>query len=602
MAVDFSIVKTGETGGPALRTVRPGDLVTYEIFIFNNIGMVANDVTVTDILPTELTNVTVLSETLLGIVGSNIFSDGEYGSIVGGTAFVDDGLTLNELAGVIYHIEATVDTDVIDGQTIFNTATVDAAMAAAPVDAIDSSFVVNIPADLAVTKAPFSEPGSIEVLQGGLVEYTIFATNEGGSPAISASVEDIFPAELDPGTVTMVVTDNPNVDGENDGVLVGGTAFVDDGLSIPVGETLTYVVSGTVDAGAAFDTTLSNIANVGTSAEGAEAETDLADNSFTNEVYFISTDVDITVEKSAQEGGTVLPGEFVTYQIEVANNGLQTAENVSIFDDLPPELLNVQWTIFGAGGVEVDSGTGDINATGLTIDSAETLTAVVSAQVDCDLSSGTIHNTATAFDAVVTDENPLDNTSDDSSFSLATNSPSVFQFGNQLLGIGMNNELIIGDGTDQIINGNFGDDSLFGSGGTDNINGGFGNDLLVGGSGNDFLDGGIGNDTLDGACTSLGIDQVDRLSGGVGSDLFVLGNVIATFYLGNGDLDFAYITDFNPMVDSLQLNGAAGDYTTMQTNVLLNNINISGQGIFQGGDLVAILQQSSVVLADQIFV
>jgi Ca2+-binding RTX toxin-like protein len=181
------------------------------------------------------------------------------------------------------------------------------------------------------------------------------------------------------------------------------------------------------------------------------------------------------------------------------------------------------------------------------------------------------------------------------------NSPGIIIFGNQLLGT-PNEDVILGTDNNELIIGNSSDDQLFGGAGTDNINGGFGDDLLVGGADNDFLSGEFGDDTLNGAGTTLGVGEIDRLAGGAGSDLFVLGNQIDAFYLGNGDLDFAYIVDFNPNVDTLQLNGAAIDYTTMQTSVLFNNINITGQGIFQGGDLVAILQQSAAVLGAQIFV
>jgi Ca2+-binding RTX toxin-like protein len=59
-----------------------------------------------------------------------------------------------------------------------------------------------------------------------------------------------------------------------------------------------------------------------------------------------------------------------------------------------------------------------------------------------------------------------------------------------------------------------------------------------------------GNDVLQGADTP-GALQIDRLSGGAGSDRFILGTTTANFYDdGNattaGTSDYALITDFNP--------------------------------------------------------
>jgi 2',3'-cyclic-nucleotide 2'-phosphodiesterase/3'-nucleotidase/5'-nucleotidase len=188
------------------------------------------------------------------------------------------------------------------------------------------------------------------------------------------------------------------------------------------------------------------------------------------------------------------------------------------------------------------------------------------------------------------------------------NSPGVIQSGNSLFGTNnpATGDQIFGGIANEIILGFAGDDSLSGGGGTDNMLGGFGDDLLIGGSGDDFLDGQFGNDTLDGAATTLGAGQVDRLIGGTGDDLFILGTVAGVYYQGSEDLDFAYITDFNPNDDLLQLKGEFGDYNFMPTSVNANGLNITGQGIFfqgtEGDDLVAVLQQSNAAIGDLVFV
>jgi hypothetical protein len=313
---------------------------------------------------------------------------------------------------------------------------------------------------------------------------------------------------------------------------------------------------------------------------------------------------DLTVDKFPALGSdlTPLPGEQITYNIEVTVDGAANISDLSIEDIFPAELVGVEWSFTDSAGTPF-MGTDDIEVDGVVLNAGDTITVTATGYLDCDLTSGSvIENTATvAIGGGDMDENPANNSDTDTSFSISANSPGVFGSFAFLSGTA-GNDVIIGNNFNQTINGNFGNDSLYGSGGNDQLNGGFGDDLLVGGSGDDQISGGVGNDTLDGACTTLGVGQIDRLTGNGGFDYFILGNEIGAFYLGNGNQDFAYITDFNPGVDTIQLNGMLGDYTFMQTTVFANGINISGQGIFQGGDLVAILQQSFATPGDLVFV
>jgi serralysin len=157
---------------------------------------------------------------------------------------------------------------------------------------------------------------------------------------------------------------------------------------------------------------------------------------------------------------------------------------------------------------------------------------------------------------------------------------------------------LLGGDANNTINGNLGDDTLIGGYGDEKLNGGLGNDLLLGSGGNDQLSGGTGNDTLNGAYGTYGIGQVDRLTGNSGSDYFILGTALAPYYYGNGDDDYAYITDFNRFQDKIVLHGQYSDYTFQQTTV----DNISGQGIFFDGDLIAILQYSSATPGSIVYV
>ena len=90
-------------------------------------------------------------------------------------------------------------------------------------------------------------------------------------------------------------------------------------------------------------------------------------------------------------------------------------------------------------------------------------------------------------------------------------------------------------------------DFIIGNNKNNQLSGNGGNDTLIGLFGNDTLDGGSGNDTLTGADPDVQ-DTVRRekdiLTGGSGTDKFVLGNESGSFYNDFGNRDFAKITDF----------------------------------------------------------
>lgn len=92
--------------------------------------------------------------------------------------------------------------------------------------------------------------------------------------------------------------------------------------------------------------------------------------------------------------------------------------------------------------------------------------------------------------------------------------------------------------------------------------------------------------------TSRGIDEVDTLIGGAGSDTFVLGITEGldpasekTFYLGAGDGDFALIRNFQRGTDEIVLGGLPEEY-------IIENIgeNVRISVIAESVDLVAIVE------------
>ncbi len=167
--------------------------------------------------------------------------------------------------------------------------------------------------------------------------------------------------------------------------------------------------------------------------------------------------------------------------------------------------------------------------------------------------------------------------------------------GNDRLRGGTGNDILRGDEGDDNLRGGFDDDELQGGAGNDILRGDAGNDLLVGGTGNDFLNGGDGNDVIQGA--GFAGNELDTLAGGIGADIFVLGDRSRSFYLNSGGSSFATITDFKSSEgDKIRINGSifGSGYT------LTKNQNFSGGSaldtlIHKNGDLIAVVQDTTNV-------
>ncbi|MEM1392439.1 MAG: FG-GAP-like repeat-containing protein [Cyanobacteria bacterium P01_H01_bin.150] len=187
--------------------------------------------------------------------------------------------------------------------------------------------------------------------------------------------------------------------------------------------------------------------------------------------------------------------------------------------------------------------------------------------------------------------------------------------GEDYLSGGLENDYLKGEDGDDYLDGGDGKDRLFGGDGNDWIVGGFGNDRIDGGDGDDtivgsislmgmgFIEGDLGDNTLEGIeiedsfifnpLDLIGEDEinesnfyreVDRLKGGAGADIFVLGNELfgASYDDKNpftsGKRDYALIEDFDLTEgDNIVLFGSEQSYYLERTR--------GGVGIFKYDDI-----------------
>ena len=165
--------------------------------------------------------------------------------------------------------------------------------------------------------------------------------------------------------------------------------------------------------------------------------------------------------------------------------------------------------------------------------------------------------------------------------------------------------MITGETEDDTISGGEGNDNLSGGQGSDEISGGLGNDTITGGEGSDILNGDEGNDVLAGTTAdSQQPDEIDILTGGLGSDRFILGDENGVYYddgdpLSLGESDFALITDFNADQDLIQLHGPREFYyldffTT--SDGLINTALMYDPGVTARRELIGIIENATVDL------
>lgn len=87
----------------------------------------------------------------------------------------------------------------------------------------------------------------------------------------------------------------------------------------------------------------------------------------------------------------------------------------------------------------------------------------------------------------------------------------------------------------------------------------------------------------------------DEITGGAGADTFVLGDSENIFYQGNGDLDFASISDFTPGEDIIQLGAISNDYLfdTQGNQTLIESFGLDGTS-----DLIAVVNNTPNGISD----
>jgi uncharacterized repeat protein (TIGR01451 family) len=243
----------------------------------------------------------------------------------------------------------------------------------------DNINIVAAPADLGVNKT-----GPATANAGTVISYTITVTNNGGNPAINATLADTVPAGTtfaslaSPGGWTCTT---PAVNG------IGS-------INCTIGSMAVGSAIFTLNVnGPAAPATVSNTASVSTSSTDSVPGNN---NSTANTNVIFTANLSITKTATA----TAAQGTSVTYNISLTNNGPNPATSVSLTDALPANTTFVS-TAQNSGPAFICTnpsvGTnGTVTCTNASMASGATATFTITANVSASAPLGLLNNTANA--------------------------------------------------------------------------------------------------------------------------------------------------------------------------------------------------------------
>lgn len=388
-STDLQITKTdGAT------TETPGTSISYTIVVTNAGPTAVTGAQVSDNFPASLT----------GVTWSSVVTGGATGNTAAGNGNIAETVNMPVGATITYTVNATISPTAIS--PLQNTATVTSPagvedLAPGNNSATDTNTLVP-QADLAITKT--DTPPATSSTPGSAITYTIVVSNATGPSAITgALVTDTFPAGLTNVTYTTSATGGATGNAADNG-------NISQNVNLPVGSTITYVVSATISPAA-----VDSIVNTATVAVPAGSTDPNPANDSATDTNTLAAAADLSISKS-NGTTTVTAGGPISYTIVVSNLGPSPVTGATVADSfagLP--LTGITWSSVAAGGASGNTanGAGNIAET-VNLPLGSSITYTVNATVS-NTASGTITNTATvAVPSGVSDPVPDNNTDNES--------------------------------------------------------------------------------------------------------------------------------------------------------------------------------------------
>lgn len=353
---DLSISKSGpDASGPDTD-------VTFSIVLANAGPAAATNVVLEDILPSDVTFVSLTNSNPLALSCSTPAVG------AGGTVTCNAGTFA---AGASATLMLTVHVPETTPATYTNTATV-----VSDNDPNDENDASTTTLNVSSVDVSIDKTGPATATAGSNVAYTLIVTNAGPDAALDVQLSDPLP----PGTtfVSLVHNSGPVASCAT----AGGNVVCTYGELVPANPsqyTLTLTLGNA--------TTVNNTARVITSSFDTDASNDTD-----TVVTAVTQSADVAVTKTAPAGAVA--GTNVTYDVTVTNAGPSNATNVSLVDTLPANSTYVSATQNSGPPFACGQAAGTITCTiaTLNVGATATFTFVVTANAGA---TGTLVNSAT---------------------------------------------------------------------------------------------------------------------------------------------------------------------------------------------------------------
>jgi len=302
-----------KTDGSA--TYIPGTAIAYTLIVTNAGPSDITAATVADTLPSAITGSTWTCT-----------ASGSATCTATGNGSINDTVNLPAGDTLTYSVNGAVAANATGN--LINTASVSAPGGVTEINNANNSATdtdtAAPKADLQISKTD----GSAAYTPGSAIAYTIIVNNAGPSDVTGATVADTLPAEITGATWTCNATGGATC-------TASGSGDLNDTVNVPVGDSLTYSVNGTVAANATGN--LINTASV--SAPSGTTDNDLSNNSATD-TDTAAVQADLSINK-LDNPDPVTAGRRLTYTLVIFNAGPSVATGIAITDALPPQTTLV---------------------------------------------------------------------------------------------------------------------------------------------------------------------------------------------------------------------------------------------------------------------
>jgi gliding motility-associated-like protein/uncharacterized repeat protein (TIGR01451 family) len=366
-AVNFTINKAAPTTGIA------GGAIVYTITASNFGPSNANNITITDVVPTAITNITytAVATGTATIIGSS--------AGVGNNIAINANLPAGSNNSITITINGTINANFTGNTT--NTATLN----------YNGSAVASAAATTNVSAQPglkIVKGGALNAPAGTTVNYTIDVTNVGPSNANGITINDVIAPQLK--NVSWVATSKGNASILSGTTGIGNTINITGNIAAGNNNGISVLITGTIDS--SYSGTINNSATVG----GGGSST-ITSNNIATTVALVA---DISITKNAPQNAVA--GNAIQYTLIVKNNGPSTANNIAITDIVSSEITNVSYTATASGNATIltgATGTGNtVNVTSniSTNNTTDFITITINGMINAASTVSSIVNTASA--------------------------------------------------------------------------------------------------------------------------------------------------------------------------------------------------------------